>query len=158
MVDEVGDVAVDRLVRLVDELLEAAHHGIAADLLAPLADLPVDREVLLVHLVVGRIAERADIAAAEGVQIQPGENVGMRGGPFDHRARLGLARAVGAGADLLGLRLPAIGEIAVQVDVVVGEIVRIGHVRAVVVLDRAFGPDLVERPGILEPTRQHHAR
>src|SRR5207237_3997608 len=31
VVDEVGDVAVDRLVRLVDELLEAAHHRIAAD-------------------------------------------------------------------------------------------------------------------------------
>src|SRR6185295_20247285 len=48
VVDEVGDVAVDRLLRLVDELLEAADHRIAADLLAPFADLAVDGEVLLV--------------------------------------------------------------------------------------------------------------
>ena len=158
VVDEIRDVAVDRLVRLVDELLEAAHHGIAADSLAPLADLPVDREVFLIHLVVRGIAERPDVAAAEGVQIQPGENVGMRGGPFDHRARLGLARAVGASADLLGLGLPAVREVAVQVDVVVREVMRIRHVRAVVVLDRAFGPHLVERPSVLEPPRQHDAR
>src|SRR5437660_4187380 len=47
VVDEVGDVAVDRLLRLVDELLEAAYRRVAAELLAPLFDLAVDREVLL---------------------------------------------------------------------------------------------------------------
>src|SRR4051812_10531138 len=158
VVDEVGDVAVDRLLRLVDELLEAAHHRIAADLLAPFADLAVDGEVLLVHLIVGRIAERPDVAAAEGVQVEPGEDVRMRARPVDHRARFGLARAVRAGTDLLVLRPPSVREVAVEVDIVVREVMRIRHVRAVVVLDRAFRPHLVERPGVFEPARQHDPR
>src|SRR6266850_5904078 len=157
VIDEVGDVAVDRLLRLVDELLEAAHHRVAADLLAPFADLPIDGEVLLVHLVVGRVAERSDVAAAEGVEVEPREDVGVRGGPFDNGARLRLARAEGPGTELLRLGLPAVREVAVQVDVVVGEVDRVRHVRAVEVLDRAFGPELVVRPRILEPARQHDA-
>src|SRR6266850_1949048 len=128
VIDEVGDVAVDRLLRLVDELLEAADHRIAADLLAPFADLAIDGEVLLVHLDVGLVAERPDVAAAEGVQVQPGKNIGMRRRELYHRARFRLARAEGPGADLLGVGLPAIGEIAVEIDIVVGEVDRIGNV------------------------------
>src|SRR5205809_457174 len=101
VVGEVGEVAVDWLFRLVDELLEAALHRVAAYFLAPLADLPVQREIALVHLAVGRVAERADVHAAEGVQVEPGEDVRVRGGPLDHGARLGLARAERPGADLL---------------------------------------------------------
>src|ERR1051325_3228324 len=157
VVDEVGDVAVDRFLGLVDELLEAAHHRMAAELLAPFLDLPVNREIFLVHFLVGRVAERADVDAAEGVQVQPGEDIRMPDRPVDHRARLGLACAVRPGADLLGLGLPGVRKIAIEVDVVVREKVRIGHVGGVVVLDRALGPPLVERTGILQPARQHHA-
>src|SRR5207248_6217366 len=94
--------------------LEAAHHRIAADLLAPFADLPEDGEVFLVHLDVGLAAERADVAAAEGVEVEPREDVRVRGGELDHRARLGLARAERPGADLLVVGLPAVGKIAVE--------------------------------------------
>src|SRR5436189_6261933 len=67
VVDEVGDVAVDRLLRLVDELLEAAHHRIAADFLPPFGDLPEDRDVLLVPLDDGLPAEWPDVAPAARV-------------------------------------------------------------------------------------------
>src|SRR5437879_12129781 len=113
VVGEVDEVAVDRLFRLVDELLESAHHRVAADLLAPLSDLAVQREIALVHLAVGRVAERADGHAAEGVQVEPGEDGRERSGTLDHGARLWLARAERAGAELLRLGLPRMREVPV---------------------------------------------
>ena len=117
----VGEVAVQRLVGLVEELLVARHRRIAGVLGHPRLELAEDREVLLVHLRVGRVAERPDEHAAERVEVEPREDLGMRGRELDDAARLGLARRERAGADLLVAGRPRPREVAVEIDRVVAE-------------------------------------
>src|SRR5258706_15746431 len=52
----IGGVALDGGLGLVEEFVEAAHRGIAGVLLCPRLDLAIQREVVLVHLVVGLVA------------------------------------------------------------------------------------------------------
>src|SRR5262249_53120017 len=58
-----AELAAERFVRLVGELLEAADHGVAGVLLRPRADLVVEREVVLIHAVVALVAAGPDVAA-----------------------------------------------------------------------------------------------
>ncbi len=109
VVGVVGEVAVERLVGLVEELVEARHRRIAGVLRHPGLDLPEDARGPLVHLRVGLVAERADEHAAERVEVEPREDLGMRGRELDDGARLRLAAAGTAGADLLATRRPRTG-------------------------------------------------
>ena len=92
----------------------------------PRLDLLEDREVALVHLAVGLVAERADQHAAERVQVEPREDVRVAGREVEDRARLGRAAGIVARAFLLVLRRPRVREVAVEVVLVVGEEIRIG--------------------------------
>src|SRR5690606_39609839 len=84
-------------------------------LLGPGADLAIDGEVLLVHLAVRRVAERPDEHAAEGVAVEPGEDLRVRVGELDDGARLRLAAGEGAGVGLVRLVAPRAGEVAGEV-------------------------------------------
>jgi hypothetical protein len=157
VVGVVGQVAVQGLVGLVGELLEARHHRVAGELLGPGAHLLEDLEVLLVELGVGGVAERADEDAAEGVEVEPGEDLRVARGELDDGARLGLRGRVGAGADLLVTRRPRPGEVAVEIDGVVADEDRGGHGVAVPGLDRPLRVDLVEGPLVVEAARHQQA-
>ena len=92
----VGEVAVQRLVGLVEELVVARHRRIAGVLGHPRLELAEDREVLLVHLRVGRVPERTDQHAAERVVVAPREDLGMRASRT-RRCRAPRARSSGTG-------------------------------------------------------------
>ena len=150
VVGEVGEVTTQRLVGLVEELVVTRHRGVPGVLGHPRLDLAVDREILGIHLGVGRVAERADQHAAERVEVEPGEDLGVRGDELDHAARLGLAGGERPGADLLVPGRPRPREVAVEIDRVVAEEERRGDPLAIEVLDQALGVQLVERTLVLE--------
>jgi hypothetical protein len=89
VVGVVAEVAVQGLVGLVEELVEAADGGVAGVLGHPGLHLLVDRQVAGVHLAVGLVAQRPDQHAAEGVQVQPHHDVRVSRGEVHHGARLG---------------------------------------------------------------------
>ena len=156
VVRPLGDVAAQGLFRLVEELVVAGHRCVPRVLGQPGLDLPEDREVGLVHLVVGLVAERTDQHAAERVQVEPRDDVRMARGELHHRARLRRAARVVPGADLLGIRRPLVREVAVEVVEVVAEKERIGDAPAVEVGDAALGIELVVRSRVLRLARHHH--
>ena len=83
-----ANVAVQRLLRLVEELVETAHRGVSRVLRHPRFHLLEYGEVRLVHLAVGLVAQRADEHAAERVQVQPGEDVRVFRGELEDGPRL----------------------------------------------------------------------
>ena len=154
----IGEVAVQRLLGLVEELVEAAHRRVARVLGHPRLDLLVDREIHRVHLGVGLVAERPDEHAAEGVQVEPREDVRVAGREFHDRARLGRAARIMPRADLLLLRRPRVREIPVEVVQVVGEEEGRRNRPAVEVGDAPLGiePEIGTR--VLGHARAHHRR
>ncbi len=156
-VGEVRAVAAERLLGLVGELLVAAHGRIARDLVAPLLEESEDGGVVRIHLRVGLVAERADVDAAERVVGDPREDVRVADGELGHCARFGLARRVGAGAGLDRLGLPARGEVPVHVGLGVAHERWLRHVEAVEAFDEALRVDAVERPFVLDTTREEEA-
>ena len=73
-------------------------------------------------------------------------------------ARLRRAAREVAGALLLRLRRPLVGEVAVEVVEVVGEEVGVGNAPAVEVDDAPLGIELVVRAFVLRAARHHHGR
>ncbi len=146
----VAEVAAQRLVGLVEELVEAAHRRVAGVRGHPRLELAEQREVLLIHLGVGRVTRRPDQHAAERVVVAPREDLGMLGRELDDAARFRLARGVRAGTGLLVVRGPRPREVAVEIDRVVAEEMRRRDPLAIEVLDRTLRIHLVERSGVLE--------
>jgi hypothetical protein len=158
VVAEVGEVPAQGFLGLVEELLEAAHHGVARVLLAPRPDELPELAVFVGELVVGVMSRRANEHPAEGVEVEPREELGVLRDELDDRAGLGLAAGVVPRARLLGLGRPGPREVAVEVHRVVGEKVRRRHVRAVEVLDEPLGVHPVVRRRIIERARHEKPR
>ena len=85
------------------------------------------------------------------------ENVRMRAGELDDRARLGLAHRVLARAHLFVRRRPSVRKIPIHVGVVVGEIARVRNVRAVEIFDVPLGPHFEKRSRVFDAPREEHA-
>ena len=149
---------MQRLVGLVQEFVEAADRCVARVLGHPGLHLAVDRQVGLVGLAVGLVAQRADQHAAEGVQVQPGEDVRVPHGKLHDRARLARAAREMPGALLLVLGLPAVREIAVEVVQVVAQEVRVRNPLPVEIDDMPFRVQLVERTRVLGQAGHHDRR
>jgi hypothetical protein len=100
VVGVVAQVAVERSVGLIQKLLEAGHGGVARVLQQPGLDLTEHGQVARIHLVIGRMPERTDGDATEGMQVQPGEDLRVPRRKGHDLTRLGLARGKRPGADL----------------------------------------------------------
>ncbi len=154
----VGEIALQRRLGLVEELVESAHRRIAGEFLGPRLDLAKHREVALVHLVVGLVAQRPDENAAESVEVKPRHDLRVLGDEVENRACLRRAARIVTRALLLVLRRPRIREVAVEVVLVVGEEIRVRNAAAVEIDDAPLGIELVVRRRILGKARHHDAR
>ena len=102
----------------------------------------------MVHLAVGRMAERTNRHATKGVQIEPREDLRMLARELDHRARFGFAGRKGAGAGLLVGGRPTPREVTIEIDGIVGHEIRRRNVPTIEVLDVSLGKNLVERTDV----------
>ena len=135
--------ALDRLLRVVLEVVEDRDRRIAGDFRGLLAEQLVRPQVVRRIVIVGVARIRAQVDAAEGVVREMCRDVRPLDDRLHHRPDLGLRRRVGAGAALLCFDRPLHRKVAVQVEAL--ERRRDLDRHAVVVPD----PPLPEHPEVL---------
>ncbi len=146
--------AGDDLLRVVLEIVEDADRRIAGELGAEFAETLVDPQVFGRHVGVGLRAHRPQDDAAVGVEADRRTDVRVLGDEVHHRAHLGLAGRVRAGAGLFELLAPVGREVAVQVEPFE---VRVGaDLQAVVVAQQALGHDAEILAADVAGLARHH--
>ena len=104
----------DHLFGVIAKVVIDLDVGVAVDLAAPLADLLIGPKVLDGKALVILMAIRPQKNAAEGVEADAADDVGVSGDELGDGLHLRLGGGVGTGALLLALAAPVFGKVAVE--------------------------------------------
>ena len=154
VVEPVVTATLDRLLRVVLEVVEHRDRRIAGELRRLLADQLVGAQVTRRVVLVGIARVRAQMDTGERVVRDVARDVRARDDGLDHRARLGLGGRKRPGAGLLALGSPLHREVAVEIESL--ERRRDLDRDPVVVADRALPEQPVVLAAFLVGVAAHH--